>query len=718
MSTDAEKSRIWGLPEQRTRRRLLEIALIWSALSLAWYIFGQSGGVGDLLGYLILPAILLPFVRLLLHPGSLPETPKERRDLESSTIITYLSTLGITLLITMVLDNPAGGNPASVTTLLIAIPLLYLLSLQQRLLDLQRGTSGLVWTLFRGVFLFFLVTTFLRDSITPEIAFTISFLVVGPPLFFRSLRNEWVVQLDRAAKYRLVGLSLLGIMASIGWLILMDTLIVSSTPDIYSPAEHFLLETAGFTVLVIFSAQCGLFFRALATLPTARMIDRRQQEVTSLSNIGKMMSGAFDREVLLGNFLKTAADVTGSELSWLRLRDRIRSATEREAHRFALKNELIAVIDEIEAVRPGVGGESLVERGEENEEIIFFRLDGLQTLLKETGSESGMVAMIPLVISNDRIGTLSLFTSDARGFDRDDRRILETVAAQISITLEHAELLERSLERERLQSEMEIARDAQQRLLPSRLPDITGVSLHATSLPASMVGGDYYDMVEFRDGTVGMIVADVAGKGAGAALYMSMVKGVVRGLNGRTDGTAEFLGEINKSLYRQIDPRFFVTMTVARLIPERDEIELARAGHTPALFLTFAAEGPPEMSLLSPGGLGLALSGPTLFDATIEPVFRPMRPGDVLALFSDGLTEARGADGEELGEDGCSELIARAVNNGPGTSLSVVSDEIIREISTFSGDAPQHDDITLLLIRWESHMISSNQKPSLEESIQ
>lgn len=718
MTSMPEKSNIWGLPEQRTVRRLLEITIIWSICALIWFLFSESRVLGDLLEVLLLPAILIPLGRLLLDPGTLPDSPEERRELESGTIITYVSAFGIALIVSLLFDNQEGGNPASMSTILVTLPLLYLLTLQQRLVDLRTGASGLVWTLFRAAFIFALVSTFFRETLSPEYVLPISFIAVGPPIFFRSLRNEWVVRLDRAAKYRLVGLSFLGILASIGWLILMESRIFSNFGRAYSSAENFLLITAGFSILVIFSAQSGLFFRSLGTLPTARIIDRRQQEVASLSDIGKMMSGAFDREVLLDTFLKTAAEVTGSELSWFRRHDMTTADEGHKAHWFTLRSELIGVIDEIEEVRLSELNETLVQRAVRIEEISLFTLNGLTSLYAATGNGGGMIALIPLVISNVRNGTLFLFTSEKRGFDRDDRRILETVAAQISLTLEHADLLERSLERERLQSEMEIARDAQQRLLPSSLPEVRGISLYATSLPASIVGGDYYDSVEFSDGTIGLIVADVAGKGAGAALYMSMVKGVVRGLNGRTSGTAEFLGEINHSLHRHIDPRFFVTMTVARLIPDGDEIELARAGHTPALHIASVLSGPGDTSLLAPRGLGLALSGSALFNETIEPIFRPMRPGDVLALYSDGLTEARGSNGEELGEDGCARLIAEAVASRPERPLSEVTDEIIRDVSTFSGEEPQHDDITLLLIRWDHHQSDHQQQPSLEESVQ
>ena len=715
MEQSFEKSKIWGLPEKGPARRLLEIGAIWLIGSMLWIFFQENRSLGEILGVLLLPAILIPLARLLLHPGSLPSTPEEQRELVSSTIISYVSTFGVVLLALLISGGQAGWNPASMTILMISLPLLYLLTLQNRVVHLKSGSSGVAWFLIRGTIVLFLVSVFVRSDVPPEMVISIGFLLNGPPIFFRSLRNEWVVRLERGAKYRLLGLSFLGVLTSIGWLILLESQLFSWASDRNSPAENFLLLMAALSIILILSAQSGLFFRTLATLPTARMIDRRQQEIRSISDIGVMMAGEFDRDALLEKLIGTAAHVSTSELAWLRLASGGHADHTEGAPPYAKRPELAELIGQIERITVG-DRTPLQETAQVVEEVSLYEVRGLQSTELPDDSLAGMVALVPLAIASDRIGTLWLYTSDDRGYDQDDRRVLETVAAQISVTLEHADLLERSLERERLQNEMEIAREAQQRLLPSRLPEVDGCTIAATSRPALMVGGDYYDTITFEDGSTGVLVADVAGKGAGAALYMSMVKGVVRGLNGRTPDCATFLGDINRSLYRHIDPRFFVTMTVARILPDQGMVEIARAGHTPALVVETEATDEERMTLLTPRGMGLALGPPSLFNATIAPIFRPMRAGTVIALFSDGLSEARGPERGDLGDDGCARLIAEVLGSAPERDLSDIIEEIIRKVSTFSGDAPQHDDITLLLIRREATPEPSHEQHTSEES--
>ncbi len=723
MSNREKKPKIWGIPERGTTRRLLEITLAWAITSLASLLIAPGTTLADSLPLLLLLFIAVPVVRLVLSPGTLPESPEEAYELESGLIISYVSTLGITLLLMSVLQRPEGVNPASIGTLLLGIPLVFSLTLQQRLLDLRLKSGGVVWPVLVGALILLPVITMFRADLATEILLPLLFTLLAPLFFFRSIRNQWVVRLKREAKYRLLGLSFLGVLSSIGWLVILGEMIFSSRAPMYSVAEHLLIDFAGLGAVVILSAQSGLFFRSLATLPTARAMDRRQQEVASLSNLGMMMTDSFDRDRMLQSSLETAADVTDSQLAWIRLYSEESGSDGESPLEYASDPQLATLYDALESLQVKLedGTRAIRQIARSIEKVSLYRISGV--VQGTDGSApgltvAGMVAIIPLMRNTVRLGALYLFTSDRKGYDGDDQLMLEAVAAQISLTLDHADLLERSLERERLLGEMEIARSAQQRLLPRSLPMIPGCSVYAASQPASLVGGDYYDSVSFSDGTIGFIVADVAGKGAGAALYMGMVKGVVRGLNGRTPDGSQFLREVNRALHRHIDPRFFVTMSVVRILGEQEEIEIARAGHTPTLLLSGDDEGTVSADLLSSPGLGLALTGDELFGATITPFYRPMLPGDTVVLFSDGLTEARDEEGEELGTESFAELVRESVESNPDCEPSEMVEGIIERISSFSGGAPQHDDITLLLIRWGDFTDRSSMQERIEETAQ
>ncbi len=247
-------------------------------------------------------------------------------------------------------------------------------------------------------------------------------------------------------------------------------------------------------------------------------------------------------------------------------------------------------------------------------------------------------------------------------------------------------------EKQRLEEELRIARQIQMSLLPQAAPSHPGLRISALCLPAAEVGGDYYDLLPLGETRLGVLVADVSGKGTSAALYMAELKGLVLSLSRVTQSPARLLTEANRILAAHTDSRTFVTMTYAVLDVQAGLMRYARAGHNPLLHFE-AHSG--RTRVLAPPGMGLGLDRGEHFERLLEEAEVPLRAGDVFLFFTDGLSEAMNARSELFGE-GRLQAILEA---GEALSTDELKERILGEIRAFVGDEAQHDDMTLVLLK-------------------
>ncbi len=247
-------------------------------------------------------------------------------------------------------------------------------------------------------------------------------------------------------------------------------------------------------------------------------------------------------------------------------------------------------------------------------------------------------------------------------------------------------------QRERLKAEFSLAQQAQQRMLPTTPPAIPGFALAASCQPAKEVGGDLYDYFSLPDGKTGLCVADVSGKGMPAALYMTLTKGLISAASAESSDVAELARTMNRHLYAACRKKVFVTAVIASVDGATRTVELVRAGHNPALL--YEAESG-AARYVNPPGIGLGLAGPALFDRGVKPGQVQLRPGDMLVLYSDGVTEAMNEKLEQYGE----ERLQQAVERSARRSAEEVLGEIKADMSAFTGAEPPHDDATLLILQ-------------------
>ena len=259
-------------------------------------------------------------------------------------------------------------------------------------------------------------------------------------------------------------------------------------------------------------------------------------------------------------------------------------------------------------------------------------------------------------------------------------------------------LLEQAAEKRRLEEELRIAREIQMSLLPRHAAPMPGLVLAALCVPAREVGGDYYDFFVLGPRRLGLLVADVAGKGTSAALYMAELKGLMLSLSQIHESPRQLLIEVNRIIAANLDSRSFITMTYAVIDLERRTLTYARAGHTPLVHRTAAP--PPQARLVAPSGMvvGLQLDGlEHRFAELLEEVTVPLVDGDVFLLYTDGLSEAMNADGDLFSE----ERLRVLVEEHGGLGSDGLRERIVRDVEAHVATADPHDDMTLIVVTIE-----------------
>ena len=257
-------------------------------------------------------------------------------------------------------------------------------------------------------------------------------------------------------------------------------------------------------------------------------------------------------------------------------------------------------------------------------------------------------------------------------------------------------LMYQAAEKKRLEEELRIARQIQMSLLPRDALSIPGLTITALCRPAREVGGDYYDVIRLGERRLGLLVADVSGKGAGAAVYMAELKGLILSLGKIYESPRKLLMETNRIMASTLDSRSFITMLYAVVDLEVGTLTYARAGHTPLFYASQNGTDGLGVRVLMPDGLVLGLEGlEEHFDDLIEEHTLDIRVGDVAVLFTDGVSEAMNESNDLFGEERLQQVIVEHGHRSPNE----LREQIVRAVESFVGTADQHDDMTMLLLR-------------------
>jgi len=300
--------------------------------------------------------------------------------------------------------------------------------------------------------------------------------------------------------------------------------------------------------------------------------------------------------------------------------------------------------------------------------------------------------LLPLAVKDQLLGFLSLGQKRSEEpYSGSDIRLLSSVAAQTGLALENSrlttEIAAEAATRERMNREIEIAREVQERLFPQKLPRIDGLDCAGGCRPALGVGGDYYDFLALSGGRLGVVIGDVSGKGIAAALLMASLQASVRGqsLRGESD-LALLISNVNALIYEASASSRYATLFYAELDPATRRLDYVNAGHNPPLLV----RGEKAIHLDTGGTVVGLLPNFPYQQGTIA-----LEPGDVLVAFTDGISEAMNGADEEWGE----ERLLAAIRACQNRSAQDMIPELLRCADEFVSGAPQHDDMTLVIVK-------------------
>jgi sigma-B regulation protein RsbU (phosphoserine phosphatase) len=671
-----------------------------------------------LLRELLTAGVFVSIVFALHTPGGRRE-PNPARKLGLLLIFTLAALIATLLLGTL----PADGFDQKGQQLL---PLDYMTLFISSLLSLVMGVYGLLslrilrdlilhtrkrWTarLFWLLVILLVgaaVSTLLRPLAEPVL------LALTPILFAltivagvaNSFRLPWIVYLTRRDKLFTLAYGFFLFLCLLGLNVYFaNSQLLQRSLLYYSmPLREFIR-----LMLVITNVYCGMaFISTLFHLPTADAFERKRSEVTSLSNLSKLITQVFDFNDLVDTVTTMTMRVCEAKSAWLEeihwvedvspvLSDESpgrameTGSPAYHVHIASLKN---ITPQEIAELVPE--GAASLRNAVIRERKAVIADDLLKDVRFASGGEakraSGSMVVVPLVSHVGLSGILYVIKETSYGFVKDDVELITAFADQAAVAIENSRLIQRSIERERLLKEMMLAQEMQKKLLPQEVPVFPSLEIDAVSTPAFEVGGDYYDFMHLSPTRMGIVVGDVSGKGVSAAFYMSEVKGIFQALGRMYDSPREFMVKANDALTGSIDRHSFVSLIYGIVDVTSGYLSISRAGHCPLLHVSGK-----EVRYVRPNGMGLGLTAGKLFEESIEEHTLRLQPGDVCLFYTDGVTEAR-QDGEEFGYERLLALVQRVKDK----SAAAIKNDIIATIQEFTGDQPSHDDLTVVVLKW------------------
>ncbi|MDH3345660.1 MAG: SpoIIE family protein phosphatase, partial [Kiritimatiellaceae bacterium] len=303
--------------------------------------------------------------------------------------------------------------------------------------------------------------------------------------------------------------------------------------------------------------------------------------------------------------------------------------------------------------------------------------------------------IIPMRFGNEVLGVLALSNRiDGTRFTASDLSFIQAMADQACVPIHYLGLRAALEQKKQIDRDMHAAQQIQASLLPQTLPQLDTVELAAFSLPAFDIGGDYYDFIKIDETHLGIAIADVAGKGIGGAMMMSVCQGVLRTRAPQEQSPASMLSELNRVLSTNLAEDMFITMLYMVLNTETREITLARAGHERPL-LCRGAQGIRHPEQLDTPGIAIGIADAEVFDSVISDHTLQLESGDSIILYTDGITEAHNDDNEEWGVETLIDLIRTSTDDTP----KLMIDAIRNKLTTYVGAQQQYDDMTLIALK-------------------
>jgi serine phosphatase RsbU (regulator of sigma subunit) len=508
-----------------------------------------------------------------------------------------------------------------------------------------------------------------------------TFLIISILLIvINSIKISWIAFIVKKEK---IALLVLSIIISI---LFFTNLINGSADNIhnqvvvqFSPMLNSFLKIIMIYGAVYFSV---LFFTTLFHIPTAEAYDRKSQEISFLQYFSKLITESHDFSELAETVTDITTKVCNAQAAWIAWYegDEFKSIANKNIGYYDSNSITKFIFDN----RP--------ERDLNGSFIVNLKKYKNRPILSEGYLH---FAAAPIRTHNEIKGFIIAAKKNDLMFDDEDRDAMDTFSDYASVAIENSRLLEESIEKERMEKELDVAREIQRKILPDRNPDLENLKISSVFIPAFEVGGDYYDFFEIDENKLGFIIADVSGKGISAAFIMAELKGIFESLSKTIERPKDILIKANEILERTLDRKNFVSAAYGLIDLKKETVSISRAGHCPIILVRNNI-----VENLKPTGMGLGLNFGSQFVDSLEEIELNLEGNDTIVLYTDGITEAKNKAMEDFG----SIQFERILIDNNAENADEISNRVIKEVTLFSQSIPQHDDITLVILKWKQKL--------------
>ncbi len=401
----------------------------------------------------------------------------------------------------------------------------------------------------------------------------------------------------------------------------------------------------------------------------------------SIINATRLINSTLDLDELMESIRKIARDELQAEKATIFLGNE----ENQELHSAYLEDTYLDINLTFGSGLAGLvakSGKSIIIDDAQNDERFYKGVDEISGYVTKT------VVCAPMYNKEQKlIGVFQVLNSKKGKFSESDRRFLEDLSIQAALAIENAFLYSEAIEKKKLEEELDLAHDIQQKLLPRSSPQIRGYDIYGVNIAAQAVGGDYFDFIDLDQSSLLFALGDVSGKGMAAALLMANLQASLRAQAGIHSHLTELTSTLNDHIFNSTSSTQYITFFSGALNVKNSEIKYCNAGHNPPLLI----KNNGEMDLLDKGGIPLGFIQNTVYSESVTSIEK----GEILVVFSDGVTETFDENENEFGVSRLEELIRQNKNLGS----EEIAERIITGLKEFAMGNPSADDVTLLILK-------------------
>lgn len=494
-----------------------------------------------------------------------------------------------------------------------------------------------------------------------------------------SVNLKWVAYLNFKQKLKSILLIIL-----IALYILYFYKILSAYGVNYGFSPVFgALEIITINALYIFIVVYCLFsvLVILFNLPTSSVFEQKLVEVINFQKLSQSRNTGQSEDQVYDILLDSTVSVVLANAAWLDVMD-LKQKIKKTLYFKIDENERVHILNSIKG--------SKIKKIQSSAPSRNYNKGRFTAELKHEIYKS--IFFIPIFIQDKQIASMALVKDVNDGFSKEMTDIIRTFINQASISIENFRLMEEAIVNERYKEELKIAKRVQDSLIPKTLCTNTDIEVSAFSLAAAEVGGDYFDTYKMNENRLAIIVGDVSGKGTSAAFHMSQMKGVFQSLVQLNLSTREFIIKANNAISGCLDRTSFITTTYIIIDSLRKNFEFTRAGHCPTLYYSSVDK---KVSFLEDNGLGLGILRNDQYDKFVDVREIDYSRGDILFLYTDGITEAKNKQNEEFGYDRLKLFLEKHIH----CNAKYIKEEILKTLYDFCDSSNLGDDITTLIVK-------------------